>query len=250
MKTLLVIALFVSVATHAQTNCTSAAVTTGNGTVSINLTGCGPPVVVPPVVVPPVGDDVTVNGYVLPVITRSPFARGSGGGAGINANAMPPTRCNTTPALRNSWQHNIDISDYRSQREVFSIANDESLSFRFVAPADDRAGGFTYQENVASGANTGPVFMSLTTMPCDLSANKVITDGRYFNACYQTSISGLGLNWANIAGALPISYCRLIKGQIYYLNLRFQDARLLAEGGHPDSGSCQSTLCGGSLAFN
>ena len=218
---------------------------------NIALSGCPavsipPVIIVTPPVVTPVTGDVSIDGITLMNPSKRPFVAPihsgiSGAGSQINAYSMSLTRCIAAPLLARSWQHNIDLVDFRGRtaREIFAIRENESLTYKFTAPDVDAAGGFTYQENVASGANTAPVFISVSTRPCDFDVARV---GPPFNSCYQTGINGLGLNWANLS-SVPFAYCRLTKGQTYYLNVRFQDAR-------PGSPAVAPGLYGGSLAFN
>ena len=204
------------------------------------------------------GGDSSIDGVGLPAISKQPFVIPThtgfnGAGSQVNAYAMDPARCNTTPALSRSWQHNIDLADFRGRtaREVFAMQGSDALSYKFTVPMTDAAGGFTYQENVASGANTAPAFITVTATPCDFDASKQYPGLPLIeNSCYQTSIAGVSVNWANIDGALAASYCRLTRGQTYYVNIRFQDARPASQGGSPTSTSCPSGLCGGGLAFN
>ena len=46
-------------------------------------------------------------------------------------------------------------------------------------------------------------------------------------------------------GPLPAAYCRLIKGNTYYMNIRFQDGRPASIGGSPTTDSCITGNCGG-----
>ena len=186
------------------------------------------------------GADVSIDGMTLPnpskrAFKNPPFHGGlNGAGSEVNAYAMAPTRCLTTPALTRSWQHNIDLADYKSQNafDFFVMQANESLSYKFTTPATDNGGGFVY--NDAANAVVRPTFISVSTSPCDFDASKIGT-----NACYQTGINGNSVGW--ITGADYPGYCRLTKGTVYYMNIRFQDAR----PGWPPSDSCVSGNCGG-----
>ena len=231
--------------------CDAATVTFGSAGISIINPCTSPFAPVPPVippVVPPVvpSGEVSIDGNTLPNPSKRAFVFPAlhnglnGAGPEVNAYAMPPTRCNTTPALTRSWQHNIDLDNYKSQNafDFFVMQPNESLSYKFTVGNVDAAGGFVY--NDAANAVVRPTFISVTTNPCDFDTSKI---GK--NACYVTGLNGNSVNWANITGALPVSYCRLTKGQTYYLNIRFQDARPVSQGGSPSTDSCISGNCGG-----
>lgn len=187
------------------------------------------------------GADVSVDGITLPnpskrAFINPPFHGGlNGAGSEVNAYAMSPTRCLTTPALTRSWQHNIDLMDYKSKNafDFFVMQAGESLSYKFTTPATDNGGGFVY--NDAANAVVRPTFISVSTSPCDFDASKIGT-----NACYQTGINGNSVGWHNTGAEYP-GYCRVTKGTVYYMNIRFQDAR----PGLPPSDSCVSGNCGG-----
>ena len=209
----------------------SVVVTTGAGTAlsAFTVTATAP------------GADVAIDGTTLPnpskhAFKNPPFHGGlNGAGSEVNAYAMSPTRCLTTPALTRSWQHNIDLMDYKSKNafDFFVMQANESLSYKFTTPATDNGGGFVY--NDAANAVVRPTFISVSTSPCDFDASKIGT-----NACYQTGINGNSVGWHNTGAEYP-GYCRVTKGTVYYMNIRFQDAR----PGLPPSDSCVSGNCGG-----
>jgi hypothetical protein len=194
--------------------------------------------------------DVSIEGITLPNPSKQAFVFGPGhagaNGAGneVNAYAMQPTRCATTPALTRSWQHNIDLADYKGKNafDFFVLQANESLSYKFTVGQVDASGGFIY--NDAANAVVRPTFISITTAPCDFNIAKLEV-GPNRDSCYQTGLNGNSVNWANITGTLPAAYCRLVKGQTYYMNLRFQDARPASQGGSPTTDSCTSGNCGG-----
>ena len=130
----------------------------------------------------------------------------------------------------------------------FVIQQNEALSFKFTSPNIDAAGGFTYADSSGSGGNIRPIFISITTAPCNFDVSKVPV-GPNQDSCFQTGLNGLGINWAAIAGSVPSSYCRLQKNTTYYVNFRFQDARTVAEGGSPTTDSCIGGNCGGVIQF-
>lgn len=197
---------------------------------------------------------VSIDGLTIPNPSKSAFiipAHGGLNGAGpeVNAYAMDPTQCATTPALSRRWQHNIDLSDYKSKNglDYFGLQANESLSYRFTVGNVDAGGGFSFSE--ATNAAPRPSFMTITTAPCDFDTTRAAS-GPNRSACYQPGLSGNSVSWANITGPLPVSYCRLVKGQTYYLNIRFQDARPASEGGSPTTDACNAGTCGGILQVN
>ena len=197
------------------------------------------------------GSESSIEGHVLPTPSKfgfvvPPIRQGANGaGSDINAYAMSPSRCSTTPALTRSWQHNIDLSDYKGKNafDYFVMGANEALSYKFTVPTADTSGGFIY--NDGANAVVRPTFISITSAPCDFNITKIENATR--DACYQTGINGNGLNWVNITGPIPAAYCRLVKGQTYYMNIRFQDARPFSQGGTPTSDSCMGGNCGGIL---
>lgn len=215
-------------------------VTTGAGTSSSTFT-----------VIAVVAGESSIEGYALPTPSKLGFVvppirpGANGAGSDVNAYAMPPSRCSTTPALTRSWQHNIDLSDYKGKNafDYFSMGANEALSYKFTVPTADTSGGFIY--NDGANAVVRPTFISVTSAPCDFNTTKIESANR--DACFQTGINGNSLNWVNITGPIPAAYCRLVKGQTYYMNIRFQDARPSSQGGTPTSDSCISGNCGGIL---
>ena len=191
---------------------------------------------VPPISIP----SPSKQAFIIP-----PFHGGANGaGDEVRAYSMNPARCSTTPALTRSWQHNIDLNDYKGKNafDFFTLQTNESLSFKFTVGSVDAAGGFIY--NDGANARVRPTFISITETPCNFDASKLVP-GPTRDSCYSTGINGQGVNWANITTELPASYCRLVKGRTYYMNLRFQDARPVSEGGSPTTDSCPTGNCGG-----
>ena len=195
------------------------------------------------------GVDMSIEGITVPNPSKlafiiPPFHAGlNGAGSEVNAYAMPPTRCLTTPTLTRSWQHNIDLADYKGKNafDFFVMSSGESLSYKFTVGSADASGGFIY--NDAANAVVRPTFISITTNPCDFDTSKLVI-GASRDSCYQTGLNGNSVNWANITGPLPAAYCRLIKGNTYYMNIRFQDGRPASLGGSPTTDSCTSGNCG------
>ena len=219
-------------------------VTTTGGNVSSPFTVNPPPVG---------GADVSLEGVTLPSPSKQPYIApgprpgASGAGPDINAYSMSTTRCSTVPPLTKSWQHNIDLAHFKSQNavEYFAMQSGESLSYKFTVPMADMSGGFLY--NDAANATVRPTFISVTTAPCNFDASKIVAATR--DSCFQTGLNGNTLNWANLDPNVFMSagYCRLAKGQTYYFNIRFQDARPVELSGSPTTDSCVSGNCGGIL---
>ena len=218
------------------------AVTTTGGTTSSPFTVNPPPVG---------GSDVSVEGITLPnpskygFVVPAPHTGANGAGPEINAYSMNTARCATVPALTKSWQHNIDMAEYKAKNTVdfFVMQGGESLSYKFTVPMSDMTGGFLYNDSAT--ATVRPTFMSISSTPCNFDATKIVAATQ--DSCFRTALNGNSINWVNITGAIPVSYCRLVKGQTYYFNLRFQDARPVELSGSPTTDSCVSGNCGGIL---
>ncbi|MEQ1515050.1 MAG: putative Ig domain-containing protein [Usitatibacteraceae bacterium] len=186
--------------------------------------------------------NVSKFAFVIPMPRDPPFLNGAGNE--VNAYSISPTRCSTTPPLTRSWQHNIDLADYKGKNafDFFVMQANEALTYKFAIGNVDVSGGFIYNDSAT--AVVRPTFMSVTTTPCDFDTTKLVV-GPNRDACYQTGLNGNSINWANVTTPLPEAYCRLVKGQTYYLNIRFQDGRPAIQGGSPTSDSCTSGNCGG-----
>ena len=218
------------------------AVTTTGGTTSSPFTVNPPPVG---------GSDVSVEGITLPnpskygFVVPAPHTGANGAGPEINAYSMNTARCATVPALTKSWQHNIDMAEYKAKNTVdfFVMQGGESLSYKFTVPMSDMTGGFLYNDSAT--ATVRPTFMSISSTPCNFDATKIVAATQ--DSCFRTGLNGNSVNWVNITGPIPVSYCRLVKGQTYYFNLRFQDARPVELSGSPTTDSCLSGNCGGIL---
>ena len=197
--------------------------------------------------------DVSTDGVTLPNVSKFAFIIPpervmpllNGAGQEVNAYPMDPNRCATTPPLTRSWQHNIDLADYKGKNafDFFDMPANQSLSYKFTVGIVDAAGGFIY--NDSANARVRPTFISITQTPCNFDVSKLVP-GLDRDPCFSTGINGQGVNWANITTELPASYCRLVKGTTYYLNLRFQDGRPAMDGGSPTTDSCTGAgNCGG-----
>ena len=201
--------------------------------------------------------DMSVDGFPLGCVSKRPpsvqavppkHSGANGAGEEINAYSMNVARCKTTPALTKSWQHNIDMTEYKKNEADFFLLNaNESLSYKFKTRLEPTAGGFSYNEAAQSGGNTAPIFITITADPCDFDVSKV-APGPSQDFCYQSGVSGMAIGWTNTSG-LPRSYCRLNPDQTYYMNVRFQDARPASEGGSPTQDSCFRGPCGGILTI-
>lgn len=199
----------------------------------------------------PQGADVSVDGITLPAVSKQPnvtpgFRQGlSGAGLELNAYAMDPTRCNTTPALTRSWQHNV--RDPYQSIDIIAMKSGEALSYKFTTGMmQPIGGGIAFADSAQSGANIRPAYMTLTPTPCDFDTSKVLTNTSG-NGCYISGINGVTVNWAIFSEPLPASYCKLEAGKTYYLNIRFLDVR---PGGNSSGDSCRSgETCGGILQF-
>jgi hypothetical protein len=198
--------------------------------------------------------DTDINGVVLPDITSTFYMNRMTivpGGAGMGAYEMDPTVCNTTPSLRHSWQHSIPVSS--DTVDLFAMPGDESFSYRFTTSLSaDSEGGFTYIDNIKSGAAQAPVFMTITPTRCDFDANKVVLNVPPFsgNPCYRTNGGQGTITWktnADINNSEDTFKCKLEKGKTYYFNLRFQDPQPLPLG-DPTATSCPVGLCGGMIS--
>ena len=241
--------LFLLSTTAAAQTCTNAVVTQGTGTVSISLTGCSnsptPTPTPTPTPVPPDG---------IPNPSKYAFKDGpihaglNGAGPTVNAWEQPPSRCITSVPLTRSWQHNILLEDYIDKHayELIAMNPGEALTFKFTVGNVDTGGGFSYADASASGAQVKPAYMTITPTPCDFDVSKAFSNAGG-NPCYISGINGTTVNWANITGPLPPSYCRLTKGGTYYVNIRFQDVR---PNGNPNVDACKTgEKCGGLLQF-
>ncbi len=202
----------------------------------------------------PGSGEFSIDGISIPTISKFPtvtpvHAGLSGAGGYMNAYAMSPTRCTTTPTLRRSWQHNIDLADYRQRvtSDLFAMQGDEALTYKITIPTTNDAGGFTYQDNVGSGGNLATAFMSISATPCDFDVAQIPYNASSpTNRCYQTLGAGGAIQWANYPLTVQnaYAYCKLTKGATYYVNLRFVDGISL------QSTTCPNGLCGGGFTFN
>ena len=187
----------------------------------------------------------------VPALSKLPFDLPAGhagaNGAGVNAYSMDPTRCVTTPALRRSWQHNIDLADYKQRvaSDLFAMQGDESLTYKVTMPMTDAGGGIGYQDNVASGGRLATAFISISATPCDFDVTKIPYQTSPAKQCYQTYGAGGNILWTNYTQpTADYLYCHLAKGQTYYVNIRFVD------GINPNATTCVGGVCGGGLTFN
>jgi hypothetical protein len=199
--------------------------------------------------------EFSIEGIPLPSISKFPTVTPShaglnGAGPYVNAYAMEPTRCITSPTLTRSWQHNIDLADYRNRTasDLFTLTGSEALTYKVTIPTGDTQGGVTFQENTAAGAGTAPAFISISATPCDFDVTKIAYNAASpTRQCYQTAGNGVTISWTNYSQPTNISLCNLTKGQTYYVNIRFVD------GVNQSANSCPvgtNGYCGGGLTFN
>jgi hypothetical protein len=71
------------------------------------------------------------------------------GGAGMNAFDMSIARCTGSPMPTKSWQHNIDLVDYRANAalDFIEMGTGQTLSYKFVTPNAPMLGSFATEEN-------------------------------------------------------------------------------------------------------
>ena len=147
----------------------------------------------------------------------------NGAGTNVNAWAVSPTRCsNTQPAITTAWHHNIDFADHGGKQNLdyFDMAPNEALTYQFVA-------GTTGVGSITVGDSTQvplvATFISLSSSPCDFDVTKLVP-GPTRSFCYSSQPLENSLAYEVTSG--PVSFvlnCKLIPGNTYYLNLRFQD---------------------------
>ena len=208
-------------------------------------------------VAPP--EDRSVEGQVIPSPSRvlpglvvTPARPGALNGAGpfLNAYAAADveTKCiNATPRITRLWQHNIDFATYQSNgnNDYPYLAPDEAMTWRFVAPPEGTTQILQYNEGTQVHFVSG--FLSLSTTACDFDIQK-IADPR--ESCYRSEVNGIGIYYRSTVtkSNVQASECQILPGRIYYLNVRMQDARPAAVGGHPTEDSCRASgfaTCGG-----
>jgi hypothetical protein len=169
----------------------------------------------------------------------------NGAGSFINAYAVSPTRCSTTPALSRSWHHNINFDDYvsRNAGDFVDMGANEALTYQFTANTLGQ-GVVTIQETTSSVFTT--TFFSITTTPCDFDTSK-LANGASRNFCYQSNRANT--LYFEVTNGTPqyTTYCKIVPGQTYYFNMRFQDGR-----NAPGVDKCAAdgqAVCGGLVQF-
>jgi hypothetical protein len=214
-------------------------ITTGNGSFTAPFTVNGVVVTDP--------NNVSVTGKTLGNPSKNPQAIPSSGdnGAGINAFDMTPTRCKGSPAPTKSWQHNIDLADYRANAalEFISMGSGQTLSYKFTVPSTASGyGSFSTEENTS--VITPGTMIGISSQPCDFDTAKLKSGTLDF--CYSniTAVANTMLyEVSNGAGGL--GGCTLKPGQTYYLNLRF----LKPSGGSYVDACPANATCGFTLGF-
>ncbi len=167
----------------------------------------------------------------------------NGAGGNVNAYAVDPTRCsNTTPAISTSWHHNIDFADHGAKQNLdyFDMGPNEALTYKFTA---DTLGVGSVTIGDSTQVPLVATFMSLSTTPCDFDASKLVMGaGRSF--CYSSQPLENSLAYEVTSGNVSFALnCKLIPGNTYYLNVRFQQGGTTADSCAPRGGA----HCGGWL---
>ena len=194
-----------------------------------------------------VGGAVSLEGYPIPNPSKegskygAPHAGANGAGEKMNAWAIDPVVCdNASPPIKRLWRHNIDFDAYAptSGNDHFQMEPDEALSYRFV-PNAPGGGGFTAGETTEG--YYAPLFMSLSTKPCDFDVAKA--GATPHNFCYLLSGGQSSLHFEVTKGASKEwGVCKVTPGQTYYFNVRHHS------GGKKGTDSCRDAdqkHCGG-----
>lgn len=197
----------------------------------------------------PTSGQNSIEGFAIPTPSKVPsiipatHAGLNGAGANINAWAVDPVVCsNTQPPITRLWRHNIDFVEHGSMQKVdfFDMAPNEALTYKFVAgPA---GAGYIFI-SVSTQVPLVPTFVSLSTSPCDFDATKLLA-GPSRDFCYVSAPLENMLYYQETNRSVSFPMCKLVPGQEYYLNLRFQNASA------PGADSCAqagSARCGGIL---
>jgi IPT/TIG domain len=191
------------------------------------------------------GGDVSVTGKVLGNPSKTPNAIPSlgDGGAGINAFDMATSRCLNSPTPIKSWQHNIDLTDYKANAALDFIAmgTGQSLTYKFTTPA---SGGGSFQTEENTQVTTPPTMISVSESPCDFNTAKLQFPGRDY--CYSLiqAVSNI-VQYEITPTGTPSTpgNCGLKPGATYYFNMRF-----LKPSGATYIESCPAgALCGATL---
>lgn len=192
----------------------------------------------------------SIEGYRIPLPSKvaktpPPVHPGlNGAGFNVNAWAVSPSRCNNTqPPISTLWHHNIDFADHGAKQNLdyFDMARNEALTYQFVA-------GTTGVGSISIGDSSQvplvATFISLSSSPCDFDVSKLTGSSKSY--CYSSQPLENSLAYEVTNG--PVTFvlnCKLIPGNTYYLNLRFQDG---TPSGANTTDSCAangSGRCGG-----
>lgn len=205
--------------------------------------------------------DCTVEGDIVPAISRqtggyltsSPLRQGklngdSFGNLNMYAMADAETKCsNSTPRITRLWQHNVSFSGYvGSGNDHPLLAPNQAMSWKFVAPAEGSSSSIRFSSGIVPDV---PVFISISTKPCDFDVTKAAGSNR--SSCFTSAPITAHVCYIATAGNLTAneaSYsCKLNPGDTYYFNLRLQDAI-----NAPSVDACSANnqaRCGGFVQF-
>ena len=152
---------------------------------------------------------------------------GNSGGQEIRGWSVDATRCKAVPPISTLWYHNIDLLEYGSQSalDYFDFAPNQALSYGFVAnaiAAPNNSQVVRVFINIGPNGTPASTFFSVSTSPCDFDTAKVAAGDKCY-ASAGTAENGFTLQITTNASS-PV--CKLTPGTQYYLNLRFQDARI------------------------
>ncbi len=190
----------------------------------------------------------SVTGKTLPAISKQPQEIPSFGdnGAGMNAFDMGTSDCKGSPAPTKSWQHNIDLANYRANAalDFISMGSGQTLSYKFTVPATASGyGSFSTEENTS--VITPGTLMNVSSSPCDFDTAKLQPATRDYCFSIINAVANTILYEASNNGAPQLGVCQLKPGQTYYLNFRF----LKANGGTYVDSCPTGAQCGATLGF-
>jgi hypothetical protein len=194
----------------------------------------------------PLLPDVSVTGKTLGNPSKMPqvIPAIGDGGAGLNAFDMSVSRCTGSPMPLKSWQHNIDLADYRANAalDFIDMGTSQTLTYKFVTPSAPMLGSFATEEN--TNVLTPGTMLGISTKPCDFDTAKLQAATR--DSCYGLvgAVANSIVYEVTSAPTGPAT-CGLKPSSVYYLNFRFLK---VSSGGYVDS--CPiGTRCGATLGF-
>jgi hypothetical protein len=191
------------------------------------------------------GGDVSLTGKILATKPPQviPAAPNGDGGAAINAYDMPLTRCTGSPAVTRSWQHNINLADYRLDPglDYVSMPTGNALTYKFTTPAT--LGSANMQTNDYTTVSTPGTMVGISTKPCDFDTAKLVSPTRDY--CYQLATGPFNnINYLVSNTPVDVGTCGLAPNTTYYLNIRY----LKASGGTYIDSCPANTVCGLTLS--